>query len=363
MATVTQTLIEGLNQKHVEARVLGIDATQWHFGKYFPIERSIGFNWATLEDQVHARNVAADIHSDNATIIRKSRPIFQSAKGDIPYIATSRDLNRAQLKEFQNALKLADTPDLSKLVKYWGEDIDFCFNAVQAELEYIAWALFSNAGKLDFTTANNATFANEFSLDYQVDDKLKLHTKASFAEADTDIIEELRTILEKMTDEYYLNPRFIFMNRKLLHKIVNNEKVIKLCNSQFNVATDTTRAPNLKTLNEVLPTLPGFEDIQIREIHQTISREDANGNFTSGNPFADNRLVITETEKIGHTAYDILEEPANNAVIRTVRKHTVVKKYGTIEPTAEVTIAQADAIPVLDVATRSVYVKTDGQSW
>ena len=29
MATVTQTLIEGLNQKHVEARVLGIDATQW----------------------------------------------------------------------------------------------------------------------------------------------------------------------------------------------------------------------------------------------------------------------------------------------------------------------------------------------
>ena len=341
MATVTNTLIEGLNQQHVEARVQGIDATQWHFGRYFPVEQSIGFNWTTLENQVHARNVAADLHSDNASVIRKSRPIFQSAKGDIPLIAVGRDLDRSQLKDFQIARNLAKDKDVAKLVKYWGEDIDFCFNAVQAELEYIAWALFSNAGKLDFTTANNATFANEFSLDYQVDDKLKLHTKASFAEANTDIIEELRTILEKMTDEYYLNPRFIFMNRKLLHQIVNNEKVIKLCNSQFNVATDTTRVPNLKTLNAVLPTLPGFEDIQIREIHQTISREDANGHFTSGNPFADNRLVITETEKIGHTAYDILEEPANNAVIRTVRNHTVVKKYGQAEPTSEITIGEA----------------------
>lgn len=363
MATVTNTLIEGLNQQHVEARVQGIDATQWHFGRYFPVERSIGFNWSTLENQVHARNVAADLHSDNASVIRKSRPIFQSAKGDIPLIAVGRDLDRSQLKDFQIALNLAKDKDVAKLVKYWGEDIDFCFNAVQAELEYIAWALFSNAGKLDFTTANNATFANEFALDYQVDEKLKVSTTKSFAGEDTDIVTELRTILEKMEDELYLNPRFIFMNKKQFRQIAMNEKVIKLCSPELRVATDTTRVPSLKVINEVLPNVPGFENIQFRVIDQIITREDANGNFTSGNPFADNRLVITETEKLGHTAYDILEEPANNAVLRTVRNHTIVKKYGTIEPVSETTIAQADAIPVLDVASRSVYVKTDGKSW
>ena len=43
--------------------------------------------------------------------------------------------------------------------------------------------------------------------------------------------------------------------------------------------------------------------------------------------------------------------------------HTVVKKYGTIEPKSEVTIGQADAIPVFDTAYRNIYVRTDAQDW
>ena len=43
--------------------------------------------------------------------------------------------------------------------------------------------------------------------------------------------------------------------------------------------------------------------------------------------------------------------------------HTVIKKYGTIEPKSEVTIGEADAIPVLDTAYRNLYVRTDKSSW
>ena len=59
---------------------------------------------------------------------------------------------------------------------------------------------------------------------------------------------------------------------------------------------------------------------------------------------------------------DILQEN-EPLILRAVRAHTVVKKYGTIEPKAEVTIGQADAVPVFDTAYRNLYVKTDGNAW
>lgn len=364
MATITDTLITGLSQAHVQARLDGIDATKWYFGKHFPVEEAIDFRWSTLANQIHERNIAADLHADNASVIRKSRPIFQSANGDIPRLAISREMDRQKLKEYQIMRNRAKgKPNAAALVKYWGEDVDFCFNGIQAECEFIAWKLASNAGVLKFTTATNTSFANEYDLDYQVDEQLKQHTTKSFADKDTDVVEELRQIIDRMTDELHLTPRFIFLNRKTLRQIVMNESVIKLCSPQLAVATDTTRVPSLQTLNEVFPTIAGFEDIQFRVIHQIVTRENADGTFTSGNPFADNRLVISETEQLGHTAYSTLEEPDNKSVIKAVRKHTVIKKYGNAEPISEVTIGEADAIPVFDTASRCVYVKTDAQAW
>ena len=195
---IRQTLIEGLNDKMVQARLNSADASQFYFGKHFPVTKVIGFAWKTLSNQLAAKNVAADLHTDNGTTIRKRRPIFESAKGDIPFISISREMTRAEIKDYQTALALAGEADAVKLVQYWGEDVDFCFNGVQSELEYIALALVSNAGKLDFTTTNNATFANEFSLDYDVDEENKVSTSTDWSNAaNADIIGDLVKIVKQ----------------------------------------------------------------------------------------------------------------------------------------------------------------------
>ena len=97
-------------------------------------------------------------------------------------------------------------------------------------------------------------------------------------------------------------------------------------------------------------------------IDQTITREFVDGTSTSRNPFADRRLILSESERLGTTQYDILQEN-NDLLLRAERAHTVVKKYGTTEPLSEVTIGQADAVPVFDTAYRNLYVRTDAQSW
>lgn len=359
---IRQTLIEGLNDKMVQARLNSADASQFYFGKHFPVKKVTGFTWKTLSNQLAAKNVAADLHTDNGTTIRKRRPIFESAKGDIPFISISREMTRSEIKDYQTALALAGEADAVKLVQYWGEDVDFCFNGVQSELEYIALALVSNAGKLDFTTTNNATFANEFLLDYDVDDENKVSTSTDWGNASSaDIIGDLVKIV-KQAKARNLNPKFAFINLDELYKICSSEQIIKACASYIQVAVDATLTPDLAAVNKMLARQAWLNGLQLRVIDQTISREFADGTTTSANPFADSRMVLSETEYLGTTQYDVLRENSD-LILRAERAHTVVKKYGTIEPTSEVTIGQCDAVPVLDSAYRNVYIRTDKQMW
>lgn len=364
MATVVNTLIHGLNEQMVQARLNSLDMKPFLFGKYFPVKKVTGFDWKTLTNQVSRRNVAADLHTDNGTIIRKRRPIFESAKGDIPYIAISREMSRSDIKNYQTELALANSRDATKLVQFWGEDVDFCANGVQSELEFIAWSLISNAGVCKFSTTNNATFANEFDLDYMVDDEQKVKTSTSWSDSsNADIIGDLVKII-KEAKANGRNPRFAFVNLNELYKIASSDQIVKACASFASNALGISQTPNLEQINTMLAQQAWLNGLQLRVIDQDITREFADGSYSTGNPFADARMVLTESERIGTTQYDILDDDnAGGNILRAVRSHTVIKKYGTIEPRGEVTIGEADAIPVLDTAYRNIYIKTDANDW
>lgn len=362
MATVTNTLIQGLTSQMVQARLNTADAKPFLFGTHFPVKKVNGFIWRTLGNQLAKRNVAADIHTDNGTIVRKRRPLFESAKGDIPFISISREMTRSEIKEYQTELAFAQDEDATKLVQYWGDDVDFCFNGVQSELEYIAWALASNAGKLSFSTTNNATFANEFDLDYDVDDFQKQKTDTDWGNASSaDVIGDLAKLV-KLAKANNLNPKFAFVNLDELYRICSSEQVIKACASYIQNAVGIAQTPDLAAVNQMLGRQAWLNGLQLRVIDQTVTREFADGTTTSRNPFADNRLILSEIERLGTTQYDVLQEN-NELILRAERAHTIVKKYGTTEPLSEVTIGQADAVPVFDTAYRNLYIKTDSQAW
>ncbi len=362
MATVVNTLIDGLTQQMIQSRINSFDAKPFTFGRYFPVKKVNGFIWRTLSNQLAKKNVAADLHTDNGTIIRKRRPIFESAKGDIPFISISREMTRSEIKDYQTARAFAPDGDATALVQYWGDDVDFCFNGVQCELEFIAWALATNAGKLSFTTTNNATYANEFDLDYDVDDAQKVKTATDWANASqADVIGDLVTLV-KTAKSLGLNPKFAFINLDELYRICTSQQIIKACASYMINAVNAAQTPDLTQVNTMLAKQPWLNGLQLRVIDQDITREFQDGSTTSGNPFADRRMIISETERLGTTQYDVLEEQ-EELILRAVRSHTIVKKYGTIEPKSEVTIGQADAVPVFDTAYRNLYVKTNASNW
>jgi hypothetical protein len=271
-------------------------------------------------------------------------------------------MTRSEIKDYQTALAYAQDEDATKLVQYWGEDIDFCFNGVQSELEYIAWALASNAGRLAFTTTTNATYANEFDLDYAVDEEFKRATATDWSNSSSaDIIGDLATLV-KFAKDNNLNPKFAFVNLDELYKICTADQIIKASASYIQNAVGMAQTPDLTAVNAALKKQAWLNGLQLVVIDQTITREFADGTQTSRNPFADSRLILSETDRLGTTQYDILQEN-NSCILRAERSHTIVKKYGTAEPQSEVTIGQADAVPVFDTAYRNLYVKTDAKAW
>ena len=359
MATIVNTLIHGLTQQMVQARLDTADASQFYFGRLFPVKKVNGFIWRTLGNQLEKKNVAADLHSDNSTIVRKRRPIFESAKGDIPFISISREMTRSEIKDYQTALAFAQDegirPELIGIVNYG-------INGVQSELEFVALKLMSLAGKLAFTTTTNATYANEFDLDYDVDDEMKVKTTVDWAnKATADIIGDLVTFI-KLAKSKNLNPKFAYVNLDEFYKICSADQIVKACASFAANALGITQTPDLTQVNAMLAKQAWLNGIQLRVIDQTITREFSDGSQTSGNPFENCRMVLTETERLGTTQYDILQEN-NDLILRSERSHTIVKKYGTAEPQSEVTIGQADAVPVFDTAYRNLYVRTDAQDW
>lgn len=362
MATIVKTMIEGLSQQMIQARLNTADAKPFLYGTYFPVKKINGFNWNMLTNQLTNAHVAADLHADNSTIERKKRPIFERASGDIPYIAISREMTRSEMKDYQTAAALAQDPAATELVNFWGADVDFCFDGVNSELEYIAWALLSNAGKLAFTTSNNATFANQYDLDYQVDGAQKKYTGTNWGAAATaDVIGDLKTLVTA-GKAMGLNPKFAFVNLDTFYKIASAEQIIKACASFANNALGISQTPDLAAVNQMLAKQAWLNGIQFRVIDQTITREAKDGTQTSANPFAADRLILSETERLGTTQYDVLQE-TSDVILKAQRAHIGVKKYGTVEPKGEVTIGEADALPVLDTAYRNLYVKTDGNAW
>lgn len=362
MATIVNTLIHGLTQPMVQARLNLADATPFYFGRLFPVKKVNGFVWRTLANQLEKKNVAADLHSDNATVVRKRRPIFESAKGDIPFISISREMTRREIKEYQTELAFAQDADATKLVQYWGNDIDFCFNGVQSELEYIALKLLSGAGKLEFTSTTNATYANEFDLDYDVDPEMKVKTSSDWAnKTSADIIGDLRGFI-KLAKDNKLNPKFAFVNLDEFYKIASADQIVKACASFAANALGISQTPDLTQVNAMLAKQAWLNGIQLRILDQTITREFSDGTQTSGNPFDNCRMVLSESEQLGTTQYDILQENSD-LILRAERAHTIVKKYGTVEPQSEVTIGQADAVPVFDTAYRNLYIRTDAKDW
>lgn len=168
-----QTLMRGLNERDMQAVVSTYDLKPYYYPTLFPLKENYSLTWKALEAQAGLK-IAADIVARGATIDPKTREAIARIQGDIPKIAVKRTKNEDELNEYEILVAMtSQNPDLRRLVEFWAEDTQFCWETVANRIEWMALQSIS-LGKITLKADNNTSVLSEYDVDYQIDSKHKV---------------------------------------------------------------------------------------------------------------------------------------------------------------------------------------------
>lgn len=365
-----KTLMQGLNEKDMEAVIRTYDLKDYYYPTLFPLKENNTLTWKVLEAQAGLK-IAADLTARGASIPRKTREAIARIQGDIPKITISREKLEDELTEYDIMVAMASTnADLQALVEFWAEDTKFCWDGVAARAEWIALKQISCGGKLKITNSNNAAVVTEYDVDYQIPAAQKIGVATSYTTgtAGKPFTKDFPAALKLGRQLYGAKYKFAFMNVETFEKLASQEEVYKRCATLVQNITETNDAPSLQSVNAYLAKrTEAFRGLQIIVIDQDITIELADGSRISGNPFEDDVILFSESKVLGNTYWKKpieAKKRAGSVAEKVMHGHTLVQKYSDdATPVKEVTEGIANLFPAWQLAGRSVLMQIDSTSW
>lgn len=363
-----KSLMVGITEKDMQAVVNTYDLKPYYYPTLFPLKENYTLSWKALEAQTGLK-IAGDLVARGATISKKTREAIARIQGDIPKIAIKRTKDENELNEYDVMVAMtSQNPDLRALINAWAEDTKYCWDGVANRLEWMALQSIS-LGKITLANDNNSSVVTEYDVDYQIDAARKMGFQTGSASWATSasakpISVDFKAVV-KAAKAKGISLKFAFMNTDTFATFAETKEVIQLCASYANNALGIAQAPSLSQVNAAMASLPYLRGLQIVLIDQDITIELPNGDRKTGNPFAENVVLFTESKVLGNTYW---KKPADmnlqgTAAIKVMNGHTCIKKYSTEEPIEEVTIGLANAFPAWLSSGRSFLMATDNAAW
>ena len=312
-----KSLMVGITEKDMQAVVNTYGLKPYYYPTLFPLKENYTLTWKALEAQVGLK-IAGDLVARGASINKKTREAIARIQGDIPKVAIKRTKDENELNEYDIMVAMTSAnPDLRALVEAWAEDTKYCWDGVAARLEWIAL----------------------FSKDF----------KAVVAKA----------------KKKGISLKYAFMNLDTFALMVQTEEVTKLCASFAANALGVAQTPSLEQVNAAMKGLAYLRGLQVVIIDQDITIEKEDGSRITGNPFADDVVMFSESKVLGSTYW---KKPADmnlkgSVAIKVMNGHTCVKKYSTEEPIEEVTVGIANAFPAWLSSGRSFLMDVANNTW
>jgi len=358
----------GLVERDMQGVINSYDLKPYYYPTLFPLKQNYTLTWKALEAQTGLK-IAADLVARGVSIDKKTREALNRIQGDIPKIAIKRTMNDEELDDYDVMVAMtSQNPDLRALVEVWAKDTEYCWTGVAARLEWMALQQIS-LGKITLTKDNNVSVLSEYDVDYEIPAEQKLGYQTGSTSWDNvsakPISKDFKNIV-KAARAKGIHLKFAFMNVDTFAKFADTEEVQKKCASFAANALDLQDTPDLETVNKAMKKLAYLYGLQIAVIDQDITLELADGSRPySGNPFADDVVMFSETKQLGYTYW---KTPADNklqgtAAIKAMNGHTLIKKFANEEPVEEVTMGVANAFPAWLSSSRTYLLDTAHTSW
>ncbi|MFA6974000.1 MAG: major capsid protein [Parcubacteria group bacterium] len=354
------TLIQGLNEKGLQAFLNKMTLNEFYFPTLFPFKFTPTLTWKALAGE-QGVPVAADVIAFDSRAPRKTREIVERLQGDIPKIAIARDKTESELNEYFQLLNYAQTVDGGTALLDWVfNDVEFCFKGVNARLEWLALQAVSQ-GVVSLSKTNNAGLVTETAVDFLIPTGNKSGCAIPWATSATAVpITKIKAIVKAAKAAGY-PIKFILMNQDTFDDFLLCTQVIEFAATWLQLATSTSLEPNLEGVNAAMARA-GLPQIKVIDTYVNI---EINGTRTAVNPFADHVAVFVPELVLGNTFYAPLAEDqvTESVAVKARRGATLVKKFSTEEPLTESTVGMANAFPALGLSSRMYLVDTKNATW
>jgi hypothetical protein len=309
-------------------------------------ELSTDLKWSTLT--VNSTIVAADIVAMDSPLPLKKRDAIGTANGEITKLGMKKKLTEKQLSDIDTlqAKKVENSVIIEKIFN----DAVSCTMGIYEKLEYVFLKALSTGIALIEDPENVGV---GIRIDYGYSDSNKFGVVTPWSNPSAKPLDDITRVLKESRSKG-VSLRFMMMDQNTFDNLAANEQVRQYFAFSQNFVGANIPVPDKDQVNSMLQKR---YKLSIEIVDRTVITE-RDGIRTVKTPWADNKVVFLETQKVGRLIYGILAEEtrqSKSATYAKAGKYILLKKWSEDEPFSEHTSSQALALPVID-AVDSIYL-------
>jgi len=224
-----------------------------------------------------------------------------------------------------------------------------CTMGILEKIEYLFLTSLSNGVGLVEDTENVGTGVR---IDFGYKNANKFGVVKPWSDSTSNPLDDIKNVL-KSAKAAGVSLKFMMMDQSTFDNLADNAQVKQYFAFSQGFVGASVPVPDLDQVNAML--LKRYK-LTIVIVDRTVITE-RDGVRTVKTPWAANKVIFLETQKVGRLMYGILAEETRQSKAATYTKagsFILLKKWSSEEPFAEFTSSQALAIPVID-AVDSIY--------
>lgn len=309
-------------------------------------ELSVDLKWSTLT--VNSTIVAADIVAMDSPLPLKKRDAIGTANGDITKMGMKKKLTEKQLSDIDTLVnkKVENKVIVEKIFN----DAISCTMGIYEKMEYVFLSALSTGVALIEDTENVGTGVR---IDYGYSDANKFGAVKAWSDAASKPLDDIKRVVKEARSKG-VSLKFMMMDQNTFDNLAANEQTRQYFAFSQNFVGGNIPVPDQEQVNSMLQKQ---YKLTIVIVDRTVITE-RDGTRTVQTPWAENKVVFLETQKVGRLVYGILAEETRQSKAATYAKagkYILLKKWSEEEPFSEHTSSQALALPVID-AVDSIYL-------
>lgn len=309
-------------------------------------ELSTDLKWSTLT--VNSTIVAADMVAMDSALPLKKRDAIGTADGEITKLGMKKQMSEKQLSDI-DILQNKKVENKIIVEKIFNDAIS-CTMGILEKIEYIFLTSLSNGIGLVEDTENVGT---GIRIDFGYKDANKFGVVKPWSDSTSNPLDDIKNVL-KAAKAAGTSLKFMLMDQSTFDNLADNAQVKQYFAFSQGFVGTAIPVPDQEQVNAML--LKRYK-LTIVIVDRTVITE-RDGVRTVKTPWAANKVIFLETQKVGRLMYGILAEETRQSKAATYTKagsYILIKKWSSEEPFAEYTSSQALAIPVID-AVDSIYL-------